>query len=481
MNRKGEITIYLSLSMAILISLLLAIIQSDIDKAMRMRTENAMDMAIQSVFAEYNKELLKNYDLYFIDSSYGTKSGDAYYTGEHIKNYLSYNLNPSKGQVTLFEKDLFGMSAGDVKVLLYSLATDNNGNVYKRQAIQAVKDRFGASIVEGLRGAKDEYYGSGIEGYNLAEKRENTRKEMISRAAKARNEEGKKIPFKDPTKDIETQRMGILNSILDKSEISFENIDNSSLSSRREIKTGDGIVECSENLNSIVNNLLFIEYLGWKFGCYTNQISNTGNKYEIEYILKNKSSDAENLKSVVNQLLLVRETANTIFLFSNAAKRAEAEAVASVIAAMLLMPEITEIITDAILFSWAFAESCIDIRTLLDGGKVPIMKTDSTWVLSFSQALVFKAHLKDGMAKSNGLDYLTYLKIFLIMQNSDNQIWRSLDMIEKNLRGTSNNSEFKIDNCIEYLDAEAVVNGKYGFNVSIRRYFGYYAMPSISY
>lgn len=467
--------------MTMIIALLLIIIRSDIDKAMRMRTENAMDMAIQSTFAEYNKELLKKYDLYFIDSSYGSENGDAYYTGEHIKDYLSYNLNPQKEQIIIMEKDMFGMSVEDVKVLIYSLATDNNGNVYKRQAIQAVKDRYGAAIAENMIKAKDEYHGSGIEGYDLNEKREQTRSEMISKASKAKDEEGKKIPFNDPTKDIESQRMGIISTILEPSEISTEIIDNSALPSKRETKIGDGIVECSENLDSIINNILFTEYLGWKFGCYTNQISDSGAKYELEYILSNKNSDAENLKDVVNRLLFIRETANSIFLFSSVSKKAEARAIAATVAAILLMPELTEVITAAILFAWAFAESCVDIRTLLDGGKVPIIKNDTTWVLSLTEAMTFKSHLKKGMSKSSGLDYITYLKLLLEMESSENKVWRSLDLIEKNLRETKDNSGFKIDNCIEYLDAEAIVKGRYGFNVSVRRYFGYYVMPYISY
>ena len=481
MVRKGEITVFLCLSMTVIISLLLAILRSDIDKAMRMRTENAMDMGMQSVFAEYNKALLEQYDLYFIDSSYCTANGDAYYTAKHLKDYMSYNVNPGKGQLTLLEKDLFNMSVEDVKILIYSLATDNNAAVYKRQAISAVKNRYGGSIIDSLKANSSSYESSGIKNYELDKKRQSAREKMFDEASKAKDSEGNSISFDDPTKDIENKRSGIIGIILKDTELSNASINNSSLPTNRSLKTGDGIVECHDNLDSLVNNLLFTEYLGWKFACYTNDLGKEGIKYELEYILKNKNSDIENLKGVIKDLLLLRETANVIYLNKDPEKKNEAKVIATALAAVLKMPDLAKVIEEVIIFSWGFAESCVDIKTLLEGGKVPIMKDNTTWVLSLTKAMNFRAHLKDGLSKSKGLDYVSYLKIFLMLENQSDKVFRSLDVIEKNICKSKNNNNFKIDNCIEYLDAEAVVIGRYGYRVSIRRYFGYVAMPRMSY
>lgn len=480
MRAKGEITVFLSLSLTIILSLILAIIQSTTDRAMRMRTEIAMEAGIQSVFAEYNQQLLKQYDLYFIDDSYFSNKGDVYYTKERLKDYMSYNLNPAKGQMTLFEKDLFNMSVDDVNILLFSLATDNNAAVYKRQAILAIKDRFGAAVIDNYKNNKADYDKSGIDNYDVTAKREQTRQKMHDKVDNATDEEGNKISFDDPTKKIEQQRSGIVSVILNSENISNETIDNSSLPSTRSIKSGNGIVSCKEDLNSFTNNLLFNEYLCWKFGCYTNQLNKKGIKYELEYILKNNSSDYENINAIVKDLLLLRETANAIYIFKDNTKKEEAKAVATVVAALLFSPEATDVITAAILFSWAFAESCVDVKTLLSGGKVPLIKDANSWVLSLPAALTFKAHLSDGMAKSSGLDYLMYLRLFLATKSDNDKVWRSLDLIEKNIKNTEKNAAFKIDNCIEYLDAEAKVSGRNGYKVSIRRYFGYMSMPAIT-
>ena len=68
---KGEITIFLALSLTIICGFILAILESARVAVIRMEIEIAMDMGIQSIFAEYNRELLERYDLFFIDTSYG--------------------------------------------------------------------------------------------------------------------------------------------------------------------------------------------------------------------------------------------------------------------------------------------------------------------------------------------------------------------------------------------------------------------------
>ena len=43
--------------------------------------------------------------------------------------------------------------------------------------------------------------------------------------------------------------------------------------------------------------------------------------YQIEYILSGKSSDLENLRTVVNRLLILREAANFVYLICDTDKK----------------------------------------------------------------------------------------------------------------------------------------------------------------
>ena len=69
MKKSGEITVFLALVLSILISLLFTVIQAARTNAMRFQTECVTDMALQSVLAEYNRELLEQYELFFIDAA----------------------------------------------------------------------------------------------------------------------------------------------------------------------------------------------------------------------------------------------------------------------------------------------------------------------------------------------------------------------------------------------------------------------------
>ena len=57
--------------------------------------------------------------------------------------------------------------------------------------------------------------------------------------------------------------------------------------------------------------------------------------YQLEYFLEGKGSDRENLEAVVKKLLMLRFVPNYIYLQGNAAKKAEAKAMALSLCAVL--------------------------------------------------------------------------------------------------------------------------------------------------
>lgn len=62
------LTIYLSLTFGIVLSLLLALIEGATIGAVRAQAELVADLGMDSIFAEYHRELLNQYELFFIDS-----------------------------------------------------------------------------------------------------------------------------------------------------------------------------------------------------------------------------------------------------------------------------------------------------------------------------------------------------------------------------------------------------------------------------
>ena len=68
--RDGYITVYLSLVTGVLLSLFLTVAEGVRLHTIRAQTECVMDMAMDSALAEYHRELLEQYDLFFIDTEY---------------------------------------------------------------------------------------------------------------------------------------------------------------------------------------------------------------------------------------------------------------------------------------------------------------------------------------------------------------------------------------------------------------------------
>ena len=63
-DNRGSITVYLALTLSVMLSLFLTLIEGARTNAIRMQTECAMDLSLYSVFGEYNRQLLEQYDLF---------------------------------------------------------------------------------------------------------------------------------------------------------------------------------------------------------------------------------------------------------------------------------------------------------------------------------------------------------------------------------------------------------------------------------
>ena len=88
----GYLTVFLALSLAVLLPLILTLVEGARRNAVRMQTEIAGNIAVRSVLGEFHQELLKQYDLYFVDASYGTGSAPGEQVRQHLQTYMEKNL-----------------------------------------------------------------------------------------------------------------------------------------------------------------------------------------------------------------------------------------------------------------------------------------------------------------------------------------------------------------------------------------------------
>lgn len=83
----------------------------------------------------------------------------------------------------------------------------------------------------------------------------------------------------------------------------------------------------------------------------------------------------DNLRTVLKKICVIREVANTLYLYSDQEKCSIAELAAALVCDLAMVPELAPVLEAAILLGWAYAESIYDIKVLLAGGKVPWSRT----------------------------------------------------------------------------------------------------------
>lgn len=471
---EGSVSIYLALTFTIMLSLILVIVEGARENAVRMRLECAMDLSLSSVFAEYNRPLLKQYDLFFIDTSYGLEGASIDRLEGHLESYLEDNfaMNEEPGIV----KNLLELYTEEVNITDYSLASDEEGILIKRQAVSYMKDLYGATYLNELKRQLDSAQKEGLFTRDVTAERLANQSAIDSVEIPPKQigeDEWEEVELNNPADAVNSTR-GILSLVIDgEQELSLSGVNLSNYISQRNCNKGSGLSGREDK--GAMDELIFNEYLLKKCGCYTDPKESGALEYQIEYILEGKSNDIENLKAVVNKLLLIRETANVIYLFSDSAKMAEAEALAIAVTSAVAMPELSELVKISLLFAWAYAESVYDVRSLLQGGRIPLLKTGETWHYSLSGMLDFASDttVEEGTERA-GLSYGDYLRVFLAIEGEREKTFRAMDIIEMDVRKCPGNSYFRLDTCVDYIEATVYTGSRYGFSHEITRSYYYY-------
>ena len=198
-------------------------------------------------------------------------------------------------------------------------------------------------------------------------------------------------------------------------------------------------------------------------------------KYEVEYILSGKESDAKNLESVLTRILFIRLGINFLYLQTAGDKKAQVSQMALTLTSAIGLPVLAPIVEQALLFAWAFGESIMDLRTLTAGKRVPVLKNSSNWQLSLTSLanLGTPDDVGEGEGVEDGLSYGDYLRLLLLAQGMDVQTLRTLDRIEENLRHERGLTYFRVDNCLSKvrLMNTATIRGDITYEFPL--YFGY--------
>lgn len=469
-GQKGSITVFLSLVCILFLSLICASVESARVQGAKAQSADIAGMGNFSLFAEFDRELLEQYNIFSLDGTYGNGTFQIDKVNERLKHYISYNTDPRKDVFSSLAFDPWQLELTDSDVSEYALLTDQKGEPFYQQAVSYMKTNTALLAADRLL----EYTKDTKEIETWQEKYEESKRTNDSQMSGMEQEKQEKLeqieseaeaagdvaaevteePEGNPLREImKLRKKSTLSIVTWDKEISKKHVEVRDFPSRKRNRKGN--MKIKKEHSGLIGDVVFRKYLMMHFPNYLDDKEGHALDYQLEYILGGKNTDEKNLKYVVHRLLLIREGMNYLYCLKIPGIAASAEGLAVSLTGFLGLPALTAATKHALLLAWSYGESLIDVRILLDKGKIPIFKEDSDWALSIENLRRITEVLREGAkSKGRGLTYEEYLRVLLNMSSVSSQKMRALDMIQEELRHSTNSAGFRADNCIVAVKTE---------------------------
>lgn len=455
---NGSITLFSLLSMILVAATLLSLLEGARYLEMNRLAQVQTESALESVFANYNTNLWQTYRLLGCSQSE---------MEEVFLDYANarYDDEESRLNTLLFQ-------VGEVGVESYTLLTDGDGEVYVAavagymednilyEAAQSIYSRYEA--MESLQNASSLDFSNIDDAIDALE-------ELSEDSAKSQNITASGFILARKTKDSDDSdnfledtkkifEMSILDLVVeDVDDISDTKIDTSKAVSARQLAEGSG---SSHVENTWIDKILLQQYFLTYMSSYTEVKEDHALSYELEYLIGEKDSDEKNLKIVATQLLNIRAVANFAYLLSDSTKVEEAAFLASTLVGYTLNPTVVELVKIAILTGWAYGESILDVRTLLEGKKIPLIKSKESWTLDLDSLTTLANNFATAKESEYGLSYEDYLGILLLFKDENDLAMHAMDVQEETIKTNFEESDFQMDSLV----VEATVEVTYNYN-----------------
>lgn len=497
---KGSITIFISLLLTVIIAFISANILSVKIQAGRAQAVNSADQALFSLFALYDKDLLDEYDVFFLDAGLGSSGFNPSGLADFITDTASYILNPDKGSIVSPGKTLLKLTDEKTSIKAYTTASGHNGDIFCEQAVQYMKNTVMLRGAASLMGPEDNNFLSlpsyEAEGEKQNELDFNTAYESVSKAAEEKAAESaekndslstepiqnngtpsavpdsyfKIIPSVISLKGRSLTELCVPNPAL----ISGSVFSASSFFSSGSRNTGAGVTKLTEDLSGAGSRLLLSEYIQTHCGSFLSPKQDSKIKYQTEYIIVGKNSDRENLDAVIKRIFLIRMGINALAINTSPALKSEVAAVSTAISAALMIPELQEVLTVLLTAGWAWCESLVDMRSLLKGNSAAILKSAENWQVSLEKI----PELLNGSSSfekpcGKGMKYSDYLCALLLQKDRIKTQDALLKVVEDTIQNGHKRTSFRLDNCIDTLEIDFSVKSEDLITFTANRRYSY--------
>lgn len=426
MKVRGSMTVFAALLFMLVASLLFALLEAARVSTLGAYADMTSELALESVFAEYQPKLWEDYHLLCLDGAYGgTTFSEEYVTGV-LDARIRMNLDTQGDGSRIMELEHVSSLPEE-----YQLLTDGDGRVFLHCISDYMQENFPLTAAQSLY---ERYAGGQAVG------EESPVEDSVWNAKQALEEVGKEVQVQQRSG---TQSENLIDTVLTCKQnlvlgMVVEDVD--SLSTQK-IET----VDCLHNRSvqsgtktqipevGWYDRILVMEYADNCLSDYRNLKEERALAYELEYVVCGKASDRENLEAVVGRLLLAREAANVIHIMLNQEKRLAVSEAAVALAGVTVNPAIIKAVEYGLIGAWAYAESILDIRALLCGDRISLVKNENEWTSSFTNLpQLLESSLRASHCEG-GWSYQDYLKSFLFGMAEKTLAYRMMDVMEQNI------------------------------------------------
>ncbi|SDB01734.1 DUF5702 domain-containing protein [Eubacterium oxidoreducens] len=460
---KASVSIYVVLMLVLIVTLLFSVLEAARVRAVGGATYKKALQETESVYAAYHLELNKQYGLFFLEGD-GQKSKSV-----PVMDSIIYESEENE------DYDFLGSRYSSVVLDAYLLATDYEGEVFRTEAANCAKMTLTKDAIEKVTDSLTETQNDTQleqkkeDALELLEQIEDASQKPVpidaeKKARMGEEEAAKTEPTKEqkelvkkygnPLKQLKKwgSDVGYSMIIEDVSKISNQTIENKNLVSHRTLATGKKKstlkVAKSHKQTNAAKDILYIAYLNHYFQSYMGCEEERPLCYELEYILNGKDSDRKNLNATLTKLFLLREGCNYATILKDRKKCELAYALASAILAPTGLQGMATLLQQGILLAWAYGESILDVRALLAGKKISLMKTVDEWTLNLDDLGKITDVSFQAKENKNGISYQNYLWALLYLQKDKVQTYRTMDLVELNVAKTTGNGSFAMDRMI---------------------------------
>ena len=470
-RNRGAVSVYLALMLTVMIPLIFTMMEGVRINAVKTASECAVELSLNAVLAEYDRELLKQYDLLFINTAYDSKTGDLKNITDHLKHYVNENLDTGN--------DMLKLSLEDIECTAAARATDEDGAVFRYMALSYMLEKYGIAYAQDAFDMIKSSESSKLFTGNIEKEEAEAQKKLDDykfevpqvddgNGGKMDDPDWEEPEKADPASKVNSgKKKGIL-KLSCEGELSKEAVDTGVYASHRDLVKGNGMCSDWDKREGLIYDCLFNEYIMEKTGDYRNEKEGSVLKYETEYVIAGRSADSDNLKAVAEKILLLRGASNTLYYATDKELTGAASTMAATLSAATGTAVLEPLYKTLISAAWIYAESVSDVKEIMNGGKVPLLKKKSDWKLSMENALAFKF---DGLSETEdkGLDYEDHLRIFLYTLKEKERTGRMIDIVEMNIRASTENENFRMDDCIAAAAFTFKFRSAYGYDVMTSR------------